>query len=33
MEPIKPGYNQDEIYGAELSKEIYEALAKYNYNQ
>lgn len=28
---IKSGYNQDAIYGTELSKEIYKALTKYNY--
>lgn len=32
METIKPTYNSKDIYGAELSKEIYQSLAKYNYN-
>lgn len=32
METLKPTHNPKAIYGIELSKEIYQALAKYNYD-
>lgn len=32
METIKPTHNPKAIYGIELSKEIYQALTKYNYD-